>query len=132
MFYKKLLEKETFHYQGSVLGHDDVLTIDMDFKVKVGDYIKLISVGEEKKYLEIHVIITHMDLLSAYLWGKALKNLNNRQLVSNKFWYLSQVLKQIISEYLENMLPSEDTWSVIVSIDYIGEIPTSLENYYKD
>lgn len=132
MFYKKILERETFHYEGPLLSNDDILKINIDFKVKVGDYITLISVGEEKKFLEINVIITHMDLLSAYLWGKVLQNLENRLAVNNKFWYFAQRLKDVINDFLENLLPLEDSSSVIVSIKYIGDIPTSLENYYKD
>lgn len=125
MIYKNLVEKKIFYYDGPLYYPDFPVKTKFEYKVKLKDNIELLRMGTPTIYLEVDVIITKMDAVSAFMFGSTLKNLDNRQKVNDKYWFLATRIADELRDLLE--IFDDEVKPVITSIDYIGEIPNAEE-----
>lgn len=121
---KAYIEKQNFQYDGPFSNQGGILGINCKFRIIPKGRIKLFWLGEENEYLNIGVEIFEMTPFSAYLFGEYLKNVEGRLVIGERFFYLSKELESIVDDFLETIgLP----YCSISSINYIGEIPKTLE-----
>lgn len=124
---RKFFEDKTFTYDGEIL--PDVPTkAEFDFKIKIGDYRKMMSVGEYYDYLQIELTITKLkNNLSKIVLGNQFGNYT--EIFKKHLYFLYSKLQSYISEKLKYFDPDiRITFSKFEVTDTDTEIVKENEN----
>jgi hypothetical protein len=100
---RKFFEDKTFTYDGEILSAVPTKA-EFDFKIKIGDYRKMMSVGEYYDYLQIELTITKLkNNLSKLVLGSQFGNYT--EIFKNHLYFLYSKLESYISEKLKYFDP---------------------------
>lgn len=95
---RKFFQDKTFTYKGEMLP-DLPTKSEFDFKIKIGDYRKMMSVGEYYDYLQVEVFITKLkDNLSRLVLSNTFGDYTD--LFKKQLYFLYSNLSSYISEKL--------------------------------